>query len=86
MDYKFLDKVIDQLVRETEIDHDKVRIKFPSLPFFYYPFLTLSTPHYQAISNIFYDHCENVYGLNKDEVEYIWKKYKKIIKDKIGNG
>ena len=83
MDKQYLDKVLDQLVGETTIDHDKVRIKFPSLPFFYYPFLTLSTPHYQAIFNIFYDHCENVYGLNIEEIEYVWNEYREIVKDKI---
>ena len=30
-------------------------------------------------------HCRDVYGLNDDEIEYVWKEYKQIIKDKIRN-
>ena len=65
MDYKFLHKVLDQIVRETEIDYR----------------------HYTSlmISRIFYDHCRDVYGLNDDEVEYVLKEYRKIIKDKLKN-
>ena len=31
MDYKFLDKVVDQIVRETEIDYVNESIYFPFL-------------------------------------------------------
>ena len=66
MDYKFLDKVIDQLVYETRIDYDNKTFTFPT-PFFS-------------------DHCRDVYGLNGEEIEYIWEEYREIIKDKIENG
>ena len=36
-------------------------------------------PHY------FSQHCEEVYGLNDDEIVYVWKQYKEIILDKIEN-
>jgi hypothetical protein len=82
MDYKFLDKVVDQIVSETRIDHDEEMLYTPfssslfsSLP------LTLLLP-----SSPFSPHCKNIYGLNEDEVSYVWKKYKEIIKDKINNG
>ena len=89
MDYKFLNKVVAQILSETTIDYDEERFlppfsSIPSLsPNYSFPISSLSpfSPYPSFII-----HCEEVYGLNKDEVEYIWKKYKKIIKDKIGNG
>ena len=82
MDKNYLDKVVDQIVRETRIDHDEEMLYTPFSYHigFFSSFLYLSPlfpPHY------FSHHCKEVYGLNEDEVKYIWKKYKEIIKDKI---
>ena len=84
MGNKFLDKVVDQILSETIIDYDKEKLHTPfrllssvSLFFFsYHPHLLLP-PHY------FTHHCKEVYGLNDDEVNYVWDEYKNIIKDKI---
>ena len=83
MDYKFLDKVLDQIVSETRIDHDKGKIYVPyySSSHSYLIFFDLS-----VISRFFRIHCKNIYGLNEQETEYVWEKYKEIIKDKINNG
>ena len=81
MDYKFLHKVVDQIVRETRIDYDRRVIKTPppcSPPFF--RFLSFS---YVFPSLSFSDHCKDVYGLNEEETDYVWKVYRGIIKDKI---
>jgi hypothetical protein len=76
MDNNFLDKVLDQIVSETIIDHDRYnRITYPFDIIFPRPFLS---PPYQ-----FYGHCMNVYGLNEDEVKYVWDEYKRIIENKI---
>jgi len=89
MDKRFLDKVLNQIVRETEIDHDKERVytPFSSLfPFLFFSFSSFSylsplfPPHY------FSHHCREVYGLNEDEIDYVWRNYQRIIKDKINNG
>jgi len=83
MDYKFLDKVVDQIVSETRIDYVKERVNVPFLlPFIFFLFILPS-----SISSplSFFEHCESVYGLNYDETEYVWKEYKEIIKDKIEN-
>jgi len=88
MDNKYLDKVLDQLVRETEIDYDRGVIKshfFLIHSYFRSSFfhLILSSPlHPFSFSN----HCRDVYGLNEEETEYVWKEYKDIIIDKINNG
>ena len=83
MNKKFLDKVLDQIVSETEIDYDKKEIYLPffhSLFSFYHLFLFLSTI---SLPGSFYKHCKNIYGLNDDEVDYVWEEYRNIIKDEI---
>jgi hypothetical protein len=86
MDYKFLDKVVDQIVSETRIDYntqegdDEERIytpfssNHPNFPFKYSSLVLFYS---------FTKHCKEVYGLNEDEINYVWNKYKNIIKDKI---
>lgn len=76
MDIKFLHRVIDQIVNETEVDHNKGIIKFP-----FKPYLTTTSPLWPYWS--FADHCRDVYGLNNDEVKYVWKEYKNKIKNEI---
>ena len=84
MDNKFLHKVVDQIVRETRIDYDMGEIQFPfsSLKLFLFKPSSshLSPAHFQYI---FSDHCEDIYGLNEEETDYVWEEYIKIIKDKI---
>lgn len=81
MDKKFLNKVVDQIVYETEIDYDEKKVY---LPFFISHFPSHLFP-YLLLEQLpqFYTHCESVYGLNDLEIKYVWKKYKKIILDKI---
>ena len=100
MDYKFLDKVIDQIVNETTIDYDNEGVNFPfsvhpisntyPSPVHRSPFSVFSSfsppchsPLFLFLS--FSNHCKDVYGLNLEEVSYVWKEYKDIIKDKIEN-
>ena len=83
MDKKFLNKVLAPLDRATEIHTEFGRIYTPisSTPLrhpTYYP-LTLSSPYFIS------KHCRDVYGLNEQEIKYVWKEYKDIIKDKIEN-
>jgi hypothetical protein len=82
MDYKFLHKVVDQIVRETRIDYDMGEIQFPFSSSYY------STSHHSStlfylLQTHFSDHCKNVYGLNEEETMYVWKEYKQIIISKI---
>ena len=84
MDNKFLHKVVDQIVSETSLDYDMGEIQFPfsSLKLFLFKPSSshLSPAHFQYI---FSDHCEDIYGLNEEETDYVWEEYIKIIKDKI---
>ena len=83
MDKKFLNKVVNQIVSETEIDYGMGEIQFP------FSFNTSSLLAFTIDSfisrQIFSFHCKNVYGLNDDEIVYVWEEYKQIIKDKIEN-
>mgnify|MGYP003649639069 FL=1 len=81
MDNKFLHKVIDQIITETIIDYDR---KVIETPFRSYSFVVFFTPIYLLLS-LFSDHCKNVYGLNEEEINYVWNEYKEIIISKIKN-
>ena len=85
MDYKFLDKVVSQILSETTIDYEKERVytPFPFPLLFSHPFLTITIT--TIIPSSFSKHCKEVYGLNEQEIEYVWEEYKRIIKDKINS-
>ena len=88
MDKRFLNKVLDQIVRETRVDYEWGEIQIP------FSDLSIDIPHSLLLHHLdfhpflflFSDHCKNVYGLNKEETEYVWEEYKNIIIDKINNG
>ena len=85
MDKKFLNKVLDQIVNETTIDYEKGEIQIP------FSDISIDIPHSLLLHHLdfhpflflFSDHCKNVYGLNKEETEYVWEEYKNIIIDKL---
>jgi len=96
MDKKYLNKVIDQLVNETELDHDREIIIMKSFPipnwpegFFTTTFLFFGevNPRYPVFEGTthryFSIRCKEIYGLNDDEANYVWGEYKRIINDKI---
>ena len=68
MDKKFLDKVIEQLKRETKFESREDGLYW-SYPFF--PKLTILKPYFTDNKNShFYKHSRNVYGLkNEEEIE-----------------
>lgn len=99
MDKRFLDKVINQIVSETILDYGDKVIKTPFsrwygfsftdqvpkkyrrssvvLPYLIYPFVSDSP---------FTKHCRDVYSLNGQETEYVWKVYRDDITYKIERG
>ena len=85
MDKGFLNKVVDQIVSETRIDYNELS---PTLyaPFPYPPLIiSFSTFPPRFLFSSFTKHCVEVYGLNDDEVGYVWDRYRYIIKNKIEN-
>jgi len=81
-----LNKIVDQLVSETDIDYGTETVFAPTLlPS--HPFsLFLFPPSTFLYSFLFFDHCRHMYGLTEKETQYVWDKYKKIIEYKIKNG
>ena len=84
---RYYNYVIDDLVKKTKIDHERELIKYPythnltSLSFF--TIFSVFNSHY--LFPPFIKHCEDVYGLNEQEIDYVWGEYKDIINDKIEN-
>jgi hypothetical protein len=78
MNNKFLDKVCDQIISETRIIDDKIQPPFPFPHFLQTLPLFLLNYSYPPLIH-FSKHCKNIYGLNKEEIEYVWGKYKKGI-------
>jgi len=88
MDKKFLHKVVGQLIRETEIDrYHNISVSYfsPPLPFRTFLFPLLPGVPLSLLSS-FYKHCRDVYGLNNDEVDYVWEEYRNSIIYLIKNG
>jgi hypothetical protein len=78
---KYLDKVIEHLVRRTKVDYDEEMLYTP----FQKPLSIIQSIYLLVSFNTFYRHCEEIYGLNYDETEYVWEEYKEIIRVKIEN-
>jgi len=79
VDKKFLDKVLEQIVRESIVDHEEEVVYTPFGIHYYFIYFYRSPPN----SEYFNIHCKDIYGLNKEEIEYVWKEYKDIVRDKI---
>jgi hypothetical protein len=89
MDKKYLDKVLDQLVSETKIYREKNCLDQMDIP--YLPKNILLPLSFFSLSSLlrldpFTIHCRDVYGLNEQEIEYVWNGYRDTIKDRIKNG
>lgn len=97
---RYLDKVIDHMVRGTEIDYENELVKLPfpqkldsssTSTNFYTTHYTLLfvLSHFlpeSSFYNSFNNYCVNTFGLTGNEVRYVLDGYGKIIKDKINNG
>jgi len=79
---KFLDKIIAQLVNETNIDYGRERVFAPFISTLPAPFFTFSQ---LPLLSTFAIHCNTIYGITYHEIDYIWDQYKSIIEDKIEN-
>ena len=88
MNKEYLNKVVDQIISETEIDYDRGVIKSHFLlshssSFLSFSFVLSLLPNFLLFPSSFSNHCRDVYGLNDDEIEYVWGEYKTIIKDML---
>ena len=84
---KYLDKVIEHLVRSTKIDYEKELIVFPPLSSpFNSTLLYITTKNTPTCPGFFSSYCKNTFGLTEDEISYVWNEFKEIILDKVENG
>ncbi len=84
---KYLDKVVDRMVSETELPYTDEEVVFIMTPFYDAVFTEdgfiemkreLQTLKYFPINKLthnFLSHVENIYGLSKEEIPYTLKKY-----------
>lgn len=80
---RYLDKVIEHLLRDTKIDYEKKEIRY----FFSRRLDSVlhGLPSLYAFSD-FSDYCKNMFGLTEDEIDYVWYGWYDIMLDKINNG
>lgn len=82
---KYLDKVVEYLIRRTKIDYEKGEIILPfttnSTPFGLSSFIYFYRTH--TFSLPFVKYCNGQFGLTEEEIKYVYYKYVNIIDNKI---
>ena len=77
---RYIEHIINDLVRDTKIDYDREVVHFP-FTYSPYPPIILNTTSLFTFSK----YCKNTYGLTEEEIDYVWDLYKGIIEDKFTN-
>jgi hypothetical protein len=89
----YLDKVVNYLVEDVEIDYKGKYIYFPFItphvPPLFFPndsiwLPSISSP-YPDFIGFFSTYCIDTYGLTEDEIDYVWQKVRKNLLGKIKN-
>ena len=83
---RYLDKVINSLVRGTKMDYENEKL---STPFGYEPIyfhVSRRDSIFRFLQLGFKKYVTNEFGLTEEEAIYVWKEYTRIILDKIENG
>ena len=75
---EYLDKVVEQLLRETEIDYEKRRINYP-----FFENTTYSFQYTLPYSGPFIRYCKNIFPLSKNEMRYVYEMYVGFLNSKI---
>ena len=84
---RFLDKVVEFLVKDTKVDYDNRKLFFP---FTYTRSLRQNSNNLTSFHKLLFDtyipmdyfveYIEEIYGITStDEIEYVWEKYKVIM-------
>jgi len=89
---KYINYIIEDMIKKTDIDYDREKIKFPfyspisSSPFL--PSLYLFIPsHFSSpfLFSSFSNYIKEKYGAHSEEIEIIWDQYKERIESLINN-
>ena len=89
---KFLEKIVDHMVKGSTIDHVEEEIRYPGAkftPLTYkekrkpYAYIELSDLSTLGGAGLFNRYCEEIFGLTEEETKYVWKKWFRIMRDKV---
>ena len=89
---QFLEKVVDHMVEGSTIDHVEEEIRYPFTkftPLTYkekrkpYAYIELSSLSTLAGAGLFDSYCEEIFALTEEETKYVWKKWFRIMRDKV---
>ncbi len=84
---KYLNKVVDFLVKDTKINWEKKEFMFPFFPTRINSMSILPSYRPPTDTNTnFFKYFRNHYGLTDNEINYVWNTYKYIMIDKMNNG
>ncbi len=81
---KYLDKVLDHLVRGTKISVDGDGEVYPPYSLNLPPPISVTT--FIIATTEFSRYCKNQFGLTQKEIKHLWPKYVRIILNKIRDG
>ncbi len=68
---RYIDRVLDLIIKDTQIDKKDMRIVYP----FNQPLYALQTNFYLPLHRNFYDYCKDQYGLTLVECKELWYRY-----------
>jgi hypothetical protein len=80
-------EIAQEIADETKIKNDLLYTPFPPFPFSTVPLSLSATLHLPLFStrllSSFTKYCEERYGLSEDDINDVWKRYKKLVKGNI---
>ena len=87
---KYINYIVEDMIKNTEIDYEQGKIKYPStLPFpsYFFPsFTSFSTILFYSPLPSFSKYIIERYGIHDNDVDNTWEIYKEKIKEVIDNG
>ncbi len=81
---KYLDKVLNHLVRGTKINDGEHGEVYPPYSVNLPPPISVTT--FIIATTEFSRYCKNQFGLTQKEIKHLWPKYVRIILNKIRDG
>lgn len=79
-DIKSNQDIAQEIADETKIKYNRIYSPFLSPFSFSLSFFRFFSP----FSSTFFSYCKEQYGLSEDDINDVWDRYKKIIKDRVG--
>ena len=68
---RYIERVLDTIIKDTQIDKKDLRIVYP----FNQPLYALQTNFYLPLHKNFYEYCKDQYGLSLVECKELWYRY-----------